>query len=100
VNQLGDNIDTIKRNTQKLIDASKEIGVEANTEKTKYILLSHHHNARQNHDIKIRNRCFDNVDQFRYLETTITNKQEIKRILNSVNDCYHSVQNFYLSSAV
>jgi hypothetical protein len=28
VNLLGDNIDTIKRNTQTLIDASKEIGLE------------------------------------------------------------------------
>jgi hypothetical protein len=52
VNLLGDNIDTIKRNTQTLIDASKEIGLEANTEKTKYMLLSHHQNAGQNHDKK------------------------------------------------
>jgi hypothetical protein len=32
VNLLGDNIDTIKRNTQTLIDASKEIGLEVNAE--------------------------------------------------------------------
>jgi hypothetical protein len=44
VNLLGDNIDTIKRNTQTLIDASKEIGLEVNTEKTKYMLLYHHQN--------------------------------------------------------
>jgi hypothetical protein len=50
VNQLGDNIDTIKRNTQTLIDASKEIGLEVNTEKTKYTLLSRHQNAGQNHE--------------------------------------------------
>jgi hypothetical protein len=51
VDLLGDNIDTIKRNTQTLIDASKETGLEVNTEKTKYMLLSHHQNAGQNHDI-------------------------------------------------
>jgi hypothetical protein len=57
VNLLGDNIDTIKRNTQTLIDASKQIGLEVNTEKTKYTrkLLSHHQNAGQNHDLKISN---------------------------------------------
>jgi hypothetical protein len=33
VNLLGDNIDTIKKNTQTLIDASKEVGLEVNTEK-------------------------------------------------------------------
>jgi hypothetical protein len=32
VNLLGDIIDTIKKNTQTLIDASKEVGMEVNTE--------------------------------------------------------------------
>jgi hypothetical protein len=30
VNLLGDNIDTIKKNTQTLIDASKKVGHEGN----------------------------------------------------------------------
>jgi hypothetical protein len=47
VNLLGDNIDTIEKNTQTLIDTSKEVGLEVNTEKTKYMLLSHHQNAGQ-----------------------------------------------------
>jgi hypothetical protein len=38
VNLLGDNIDTIKKNTGALIDASKEVRIEVNTEKTKYML--------------------------------------------------------------
>jgi hypothetical protein len=42
VNLLGDNKDSIKRNTQTLIDASKEIGLEVNTEKTRHMLLYHH----------------------------------------------------------
>jgi hypothetical protein len=76
VNLLGDNIrvDIIK----KTIDASKEVGLEVNTEKTKYMLLSRPQNAGQNHDIKIGNRCFENVSLFRYLGTTITNQNLIQ----------------------
>jgi hypothetical protein len=53
VNLLGDYIDTIKKNTQTLIDASKVVGLEVNAEKTKYMLLSYHQNEGQNHGIKI-----------------------------------------------
>jgi hypothetical protein len=51
-----DDIGTIKKRTQTLIDASKEVGLEVNTEKTKYMLLPGHQNAGQNHDMKIGNR--------------------------------------------
>jgi hypothetical protein len=52
LNLLGDNIDTVKKNTETLVDASKEVGLEVNTAKTKYMLLSCHQNAGQSHDIK------------------------------------------------
>jgi hypothetical protein len=98
---MGDNIDTIKKTTETLIDASKEVGLEINVEKTKYMLLSCHQNVGQNQDIKIANRSFENVSQFKYLGTTVTNQnliqEEIKRRLNSGNACYNSVQNLVSS---
>jgi hypothetical protein len=60
------------KNTQTLIDAVNEVGLEVNTKYT-CMLLSRHQNAGQNHDIKIGNRCSENVEQFKYLGTTITN---------------------------
>jgi hypothetical protein len=51
-----------------------EFGLEVNAEKTKHMLLSRHQTAGQNHDIKIANRFFENVAQFRYLGTTVRNK--------------------------
>jgi hypothetical protein len=64
----------MKKNMETLIDASKEVGLEVNREKTKYMLLSNHQNAGQNHDIKIAKRYFENVAKFRYLGATITNQ--------------------------
>jgi hypothetical protein len=51
---LADNIDTINENTQTLFDASKEVGLEVNVEKTKYMLVSRDQNAGQNGEIKNR----------------------------------------------
>jgi hypothetical protein len=38
VNIVGENTDIIQRNTKALLDASKEVGLEVNPEKTKYIV--------------------------------------------------------------
>jgi hypothetical protein len=58
VNLLGGNVDTVKKSTGTLIDASKEVGLEVNIEKTKYIWLTHHNNVVQYHGIKIANRIW------------------------------------------
>jgi hypothetical protein len=52
-------------------------------ERTKYMLLSRNQNVGKNHDIKIGNRCFENVAQFRYLGTTITSKNLIEEEIKS-----------------
>jgi hypothetical protein len=36
VNLVEDNIDTIKKNTDTLIDATKEVGLQMNVERTEY----------------------------------------------------------------
>jgi hypothetical protein len=63
------------------------------------MLLSHHQNVGQNHDIKEANRSFENGAQFRYLRTTVTDQtliqEEIKRRPNSA--FYYSVQNLLSS---
>jgi F0F1-type ATP synthase alpha subunit len=102
VDVLGDYICTIKKNIEAVIDASKEVGLEVNTEKTMCVLMYHHQNAGQNHNIKTANRSFENVVKFKYLGTIVTNQQrliheKIKGRLNSGNACYCSVQNLLFS---
>jgi hypothetical protein len=83
VNLLGDNIETIKKNRETLFDASKEVGPEINIENCKYMFVSRHQNAGQNRHIKVANKSFENVSQFRYFGTTVTSQnlvqEEIKR---------------------
>jgi hypothetical protein len=101
VNIVGENIDTIQRNTKALLDANNEVGLEVNPEKTKYMLVSRCQKAGQRQSIKVGNRSFESVAKFKYLGTILTDQncihEEIKSRLNSGNACYHSVQSLLSS---
>jgi hypothetical protein len=47
--------------TGALLDASKEVGLEVNPEKTKYMLISRSQKIGQKHSMKIANRSFEDV---------------------------------------
>jgi transcriptional regulator with PAS, ATPase and Fis domain len=74
VNIVEENTDTIKKNMDALLDASKEVVIEVDPEKTKYMLMSHYQKAQQKRSIKVANRSFENVVNFRYLGTTLTDQ--------------------------
>jgi hypothetical protein len=99
---LGGSIHNIRKNTEALLIGSKEIGLEVNAEKTKYMVMSRDQNAGQNGNIQIGNKLFETLEQFKYLGTTLTNQNsihaEIKSRLKSGNACCHSEQNLLSSS--
>jgi hypothetical protein len=52
----------------------REVDLEVNAEKTKFMVASHHQNSVQNHNFLISNKAFERVERFRYLGTTIKNQ--------------------------
>jgi len=60
---LGKNINTMKRNKEVLVDASKQVGLKVSAQKTKYMFMSHHQNARQSHNMNTAYKSFGNVTQ-------------------------------------
>ncbi|KAJ4426061.1 hypothetical protein ANN_27688 [Periplaneta americana] len=102
VNMLGENPQTIRENTGILLKASKEIGLEVNPKKTKYMIMSRDENIVRNGNIKIGNFSFEEVEKFKYLLAAVTNindtREEIKRRINMGNACYYSVEKLLSSS--
>jgi hypothetical protein len=47
------------------LEASRDIGLEINTEETKYMIVSCFHNSGQNQNIRIANESFENVIKFK-----------------------------------
>jgi hypothetical protein len=77
VNLLGDSVNTIKKNSETNLEASRDIGLEINTEKTKYMIMSRHSNSGHNQNIRIANESFEKVEKFKFLATTLTNQNDI-----------------------
>jgi hypothetical protein len=55
-----------KENIEALVAASREIDLEINAEKTKCIVMSQDQHEEQNQKIKIGNKPFERVQQFKY----------------------------------
>src|SRR5215469_14164870 len=91
-----------KKNAEALAAATKEIGLEVNAHKTKYMSVARDQNAGRIDSMKIDNCSIERVEEFKYLGTTLTNhnsiQEEIKSRLKLGNACYYSVQNLLSSS--
>ena len=64
VNILGGSVHTIMKNTEALVVASREIRLEVNAGKIKYLVMSLDQNAERSHYIKTGNNFFEMAGEF------------------------------------
>ena len=92
---------TVTENAEALLVATKEIGLEVNDDKTKYMVMSRDWNAGWGHSVKTDNSSIERVEEFKYLGTTLTDQnsiqEEIKSRLKLGNACCYAVQNLLSS---
>jgi hypothetical protein len=83
VNKLGKNKNIVKKNTEELLEASKEVGIIASREQTKYMAVSRHQNVGQKHSSLIDNKFFGAEAKLKYLRTTVTKQNCIHEEIKS-----------------
>ena len=60
---LGGSAHTVKENAEALVVATKEIGLEVNADKTKYVIMSRDQNAGRSYSMKIDNSSIKRVEE-------------------------------------
>ena len=76
-------IHTLKENADALVAATRAIGLEVSADKTKYMVMSRDQNAGRIQTVRIDNSTFEMVEGFKYLGTTLTNKNSIAEEIKS-----------------
>ena len=70
----------MKENAEALVVATKEIGLEVNADKTKYMIMSRDQKTGWSHNMKNDNSSIERVEEFKYLETMLKNKKKNFRV--------------------
>jgi len=83
VNIWGGSVDTVNKNAEALVAATKETGLEVNAHKTKYMTVSRDQNAGRIYSMKVDNSSIETVEEFKYLGTTLTNQNSIHEEIKS-----------------
>jgi len=96
---ITENEESLKQSTKELIRAGKEIGLNINEDKTKYLILSRQHQtARQ---LEIEGFSFERIEHFKYLGAWVNenanSQEEIKERLIASNRCYSGLSTLFKS---
>ena len=91
----GGSLNTVKKKTEVVLVDSKEVGLEVNADKTKYMIMSRNQIVGQSHSLNTASSFFERVEQFKYFRTALKNGKSIQEKLRikSGNACYRWVKN-------
>jgi hypothetical protein len=73
----------VRENAEALVPATKEIGLEVNTDKTKYMVMSRDRNAGRGEGVRIDNRSIERVEVLKYLGATLTDQNSMRKKLRA-----------------
>jgi hypothetical protein len=65
VNRLGESVHAVKENTEALVVATKESGLEVHADKSKHMVMSRDRNAERAHVVKHDNSSIESVEEFK-----------------------------------
>ena len=100
VNILGGSAHTVKENAEALLVATKQIGLEVNADKTKYMVMFRDWKAGQGQSVKIDNSSIERVEEFKYLGTTLTDQILFRKKLRAYCLLLFGSQSFVLQVAI
>jgi hypothetical protein len=94
-------MDSIKESAEALLNTSKEVGLEVNPVKTKYMLVSRSQKIGRKYSIKIERsrplKMWQSLISGNNTNRSKLHHEEIKGRLNSGNACYYSFQSLLFS---
>jgi len=74
---LGGSVHTVKKYAKALVVATRENGLEVSADKTKYMVMSRDQGAGRSHNMKLDNRSFKMVNQFKYKGKSLNDRNFI-----------------------
>ena len=80
---MKNNINLLLIPSEALVVAIKDIGLEVNVDKTKYMVMSRDQNAGLSHSIKTDNSSFERVGDFKYFKKNLRNQNSIQEEIKS-----------------
>lgn len=99
---LADSENDLKLLTAQLIKATNGTGLQLNTDKTMYFILSRY--PSNNNVLQINNTAFTKTNEFNYLGTIVTSdnsiKIEIESRIQKANKCYYSLLTVFKSKLI